>query len=85
VSYNYTGEKLSENSKGGTPNIYELPTHRMGMAVSQKFFSNYEVKLSVDNLLNAGVEKVYHFRGTDYIFSKYKKGSEYSLSITYSL
>jgi outer membrane receptor protein involved in Fe transport len=85
ISYNLTGEKLSENSKGGTPNIYEKAMHKMGASFSQKFLTNYEIKLGVDNIFDQAVEKVYYYRGKEFIFSKYKKGSEYSLSITYSL
>lgn len=85
INYNLTGEKLSENSKGGTPDIFELPKHNVGLSLNQKFLKNYSVSFSIDNILNSPVEKVYHFDGKDYIFSKYKKGSEYSLSITYSL
>jgi outer membrane receptor protein involved in Fe transport len=85
INYNLTGEKLSENSKGGTPNIYELPRHNIGLSFRQKFLENYSLSFSISNILNTATEKVYHFEGKDYIFSKYKKGSEYSLSITYSL
>jgi TonB-dependent receptor len=85
INYNLTGEKLSENSLGGTPDIFELPKHNLGLSFSQKFLKNYSLSFSIDNLLNSPTEKVYHFAGTDYIFSKYKKGSEYSLSVSYSL
>jgi len=62
-----------------------VPSHKIGFSFSQKFLKNYEVKFNADNLLNTPIEKVYHFKGEEYIFSKYKKGSEYSLSVTYSL
>ncbi|MBN2790783.1 MAG: TonB-dependent receptor [Candidatus Delongbacteria bacterium] len=85
INYNLTGEKLSENSKGGTPDIYELPKHNLNFSLSQKFWDNYSVKFGISNILNSATEKVYHYKGEDYIFTKYKTGSEYSLSLSYSL
>ncbi|HAQ60520.1 TPA: hypothetical protein DCR49_00715, partial [Candidatus Delongbacteria bacterium] len=43
INYNLTGEKLSENSIGGTPDIYEVPSHKIGFSFGQKFLKNYEV------------------------------------------
>ena len=48
VNYNLTGEKLSENSKGGTPDIYELPKHSLGASLSQNFRNNYNISFSID-------------------------------------
>ncbi len=85
VNYNLTGEKLSENSKGGTPDIYELPKHSLGASLSQNFRNNYNISFSIDNILDAPTEKVYHYKGEDYIFSKYSTGREFSLSLTYTM
>ncbi len=84
VYYNVFGERLSAVSLGGTPNVYEQPRGMLDLILSQKLFGGFSAKFAAKNLLNEAVEHVHHFEGTDYIYSRFNTGRDFSFGISYT-
>jgi TonB-dependent receptor len=83
--YNIFGERLSEVSLGGTPNIYEQPRGLLDLTLSQRVLQSITVKAGAKNLLDSDIRKVHHYKGVDYISREHKLGRTFSLSFTYNV
>jgi TonB-dependent receptor len=83
--YNVFGERLSEVSLGGTPNIYEQPRGALDVNFSQRLFGGVSIKASAKNLLDSSVRKVHHYKDVDYVSREYKRGRTFSFGVTYSV
>jgi hypothetical protein len=85
IFYNIFGERLSEVSLGGTPNVFEQPSSIFDFTISQKLWYGLSIKASAKNLLNPAMRKVHHFKGKDYVYHEYKRGRSFSIGISYNL
>ncbi len=85
VFYNIFGERLSEVSLGGTPNIYEQPRGLLDLTLSQRVWHSLTLKAGAKNLLDSEVRKVHHYKGEDYVSRSHKLGRTFSLSLTYNV
>lgn len=83
--YNITGERLSEVSLGGTPNVFEQPRHLVNISATQKIWNHLSVKGSVKNLLNQSHSFIHHYQGQEFVRQEYKPGTSYSLGLKYEL
>ncbi|MCE5249708.1 TonB-dependent receptor [bacterium] len=83
--YNIYGRRLSENSLGGTPDVYEKPFPTLNYSFSKNLSSHVRLKMSAKNLLDAEEKKVQDYRGEEFFRSRSGKGRSYSVNITYSL
>lgn len=83
--YNVFGERLSEVSLGGTPNIYEQPRGLLDLTLSQRVWPGLTVKAGAKNLLNSDVRKVHHYKGEDYVSRAHKLGRTFSMSLAYTI
>jgi TonB-dependent receptor len=83
--YNIFGERLSEVSLGGTPNIYEQPRGALDFNFSQRLWGGMGVKVAAKNLLDTSVRKVHHFKDVDYVSREYKRGRTLSFGVTYGV
>jgi hypothetical protein len=69
-------------------NVFEMPRHTIDMAAS-KSFGKLELKAGVQDLLNQAFRLIQdtnrdnEITETDGLFQKYKRGSNYSISINY--
>ena len=85
LSLNSFGDRLSEVSLGGTPDIYEQSFTNMNLVFTQKIFNAFQLKFAAKNLLDAEVKKSHEFKGEEYIYQQYSKGRSFSLGLSYSL
>ncbi|MBD3168888.1 MAG: TonB-dependent receptor plug domain-containing protein [candidate division Zixibacteria bacterium] len=85
LSYSVFGERLSEVSLGGTPDIYEQPRPDMNFVFNQNLWGSIDMKFSVKNILDSSVEKLHTFKGADYIYQSYKRGRTVSLGFSYNI
>ncbi|MBS1913030.1 MAG: carboxypeptidase-like regulatory domain-containing protein [Bacteroidetes bacterium] len=51
LAYNRIGERISSVSVAATPDLVEQPRDRVDFTISQSFLTNYEIKLSVKDIL----------------------------------
>jgi TonB-dependent receptor len=85
LSFNVFGERLSEVGAQGTPDIYEQPLPMLNLILSQGLIRGVAMKMAVKNLFNGSVEKVHHFKDSDYIYQKYDKGRTISVGLSYNI
>jgi TonB-dependent receptor len=83
--YNIFGERLTEVSLGGTPNIYEQPRGVLDFTLSQRLLKGITLKAAAKNLLDSEVRKVHHFKNIDYVSRRHTLGRTFSLGLTYSV
>lgn len=85
IFYNVFGERLSEVSLGGTPNVFEQPRPELNLTLSQRVLPGLNAKFAAKNLLDSSVRKTHEFKGTEYVFRSYQTGRVYSLGLSYSV
>jgi outer membrane receptor protein involved in Fe transport len=83
--YNVFGDRLAEISIGGTPDIFERSRPMLDFMAAQTVFSNFNLRLSVKNILNSSYKLTHEFKGAEYIRTEYKTGTSVSVGIGYSL
>ncbi len=84
INYNMTGPRMVIVSQGGTPNVYDQPNPRLDLKVGKSLGKGFRVSVQAENLLNPADRWTQDFAGKEYIYSSYRTGRRYSLSISYS-
>lgn len=84
VYYHVFGERLSQVSPPGTPNIFEQPAPTLDFIWNQKIRDRWKVSFSAKNLLDGAAEETYTYRGIDYLRSSHRRGTTTSLGVTYT-
>lgn len=85
LSFNRFGERLSEITLSGTPNIYEQPRNMLNLVVSQNLTQNFKLKASFKNMLDASIRKTHMYKGHEYVASEYQMGRTFSVGISYNI
>lgn len=85
VIYNVFGERLSEVSLGGAPDIYEQPRHSLDFTASQALWNGISMKFSAKNLLDAEFKKEHTYKGQSFVYQSYKTGQSFSLGLSYNM
>jgi len=83
--YNVFGERMSEVSLGGTPDVYEQPFNSLDFTLSQKIIGRLQFSVSASNLLDETAKRTQTFEGVEYITSEYRPGRSISVGTSYSL
>ena len=66
-----------------TPCIYEEPLEQLDFTFRQKFYEHWSVGFKIKNLLDPQVKRVYKMdNGKEALRSSYRKGREYSISLS---
>jgi outer membrane receptor protein involved in Fe transport len=76
---------LDRVSYAATPDVYEKPASLLNFSVKWSFTRHFDLKFAANNLLNPDYTKYHSFKGKDYIYSQYKKGSSFSVGLGYNL
>ncbi|MBL9202307.1 MAG: TonB-dependent receptor [Opitutaceae bacterium] len=82
--YNVFGERLSQVSPPGTPNVFEQPAPTLDVVWNQKIRQHWKLSVSAKNLLDRAAEETYTYRGKDYLRSSHRRGITTSLGLTYT-
>jgi hypothetical protein len=85
VAYYYAAERLALISNLNY-DIYEQPAPSLDVVISQKLGKGFKAKFSARNLLNPEVLYTYGVDGptdTEYVYSSYRKGLTFNLSLSY--
>ncbi len=94
VAFNMFGERLVLVTRGGLPDIYELPRPSMGINVSKEVGKGFKITFRAKNIFNPDYKQVYKVQtessnylistdNEDFVYRNYKRGRTYSLSISY--
>lgn len=85
LSYNVSGPKLYNISLFATPDVYEQPVSMLNLKIARRFAENYQMSLTVKNILNSVPSRVLHFNGKNYIAESYPIGRTIGASLTYQI
>lgn len=85
IQFNVFGSRLSEVTKQGTPDIFEMPRPDLNIILSQKFFDTFKLTFKAKNILDSYVHKTQEFKGTEYTTQKYYLGREFTVSFSYTI
>lgn len=80
--YNVFGDRLDIVTRGASPDVYERSFGSLDFKASQKLFGNYKLSFAAKNLLNPDIKFSQEFKGDEFIYLKYKRGTTYSLSLS---
>lgn len=84
LHYNVFGERLSDVSLGGTPDVFEQPRNMLNFTFSQSLVDNLRLKFSARNILDARMERLYRFKGQEYFNTQYDLGTTFALGFSYT-
>lgn len=89
VSYNVQGPKLAVTNAELDPEgirAFEMPRNLIDITANKRFGQHLAVTFKVRDLLNAPIRRSYRFAsGYDFDFDRYRYGTEYVLTLTYSI
>lgn len=81
--YNVTGQRISLVTKGGTPEVYELPFPELNFNINKNLGKYIVVSFKVNNILNSSHKEVYTYKSVDYPFYEYAYGRSFGLGLAY--
>lgn len=84
IYYNILGERLSQVSPPGTPNVFEQPAPTLDLIWNQKFRDRWKLSVNIRNLLDRATEETYTYRDVDYIRSSHRRGVTTSVGLAYA-
>jgi hypothetical protein len=79
--YNVAGARISKVGASGLPDEYEQPRHQVDLTVAQRLGDHFDVKVGVENLLDAPVRFT---QGGDAVVGEYRTGTTATFSATWS-
>ncbi|MCD4793289.1 MAG: TonB-dependent receptor [Bacteroidales bacterium] len=85
VAFNIEGQKLAVVTKGATPNIYKQAYPDLKFNISKNTGKRFNIKFSVNNILDQDYKKTYSYNDEEYIFQSYSLGRTYSFSVSYNI
>lgn len=84
VYFNVFGQRLSQVSPPGTPNVFEQPAPTLDVVWNQRWGRHWKSSLSAKNLLDRASEETYVYRDRKYIRASHQRGVTTSLGLTYA-
>ncbi len=90
IVYGISGERIYSVGTAGLDHIYEKPFGKLDFVWSSKLSKNIDAKFSVDNILNPSFKRVLGDKSTqiinetDLTLREFKRGTGYSLNISYT-
>lgn len=83
ILFNKFGRRVSEVGRNGYNDIEEEGQNLIDLSVSQKFFSLFEAKFTIKNLLGEEKNFYQNVSGVEKLVRKYTTGTGYALTLSY--
>jgi len=83
LNFNVFGPRISNVSVGGTPNVFEQPRPRLDFSIA-KSFGKVALRFRARNLLDPEYRQIHTLNDADFIYSSFRLGRTYSLSVSYT-
>jgi len=83
--YNIFGPRLAVvgSSSPARPNAFEQPVGTLDLTLSQQITEHWRLKFSVRNILDPTIDVTQEFGGEEFIYSSYKRGRSFGMSLSY--
>jgi hypothetical protein len=83
VFYNVTGPYLYNVGEGGTPDVFQQPAPSLDLALGYRISPRLKATLRCKNLLDPEFKRTYIFGDRQYIYESYRRGTDYSLTLSF--
>ena len=83
ANFNVFGPRISNVSRGATPNVVEQPRPTLDVSIA-KSFGPLSIRFRARNLFNPLFEQTQTLKGQDFVFRSYRVGRTFSLGISYT-
>lgn len=83
ILYNVFGKRIFAAGSQGAGDIYEMPYHTLDLTFNTQILKNLSVNLAVGNILNPDIIQQQQFNSGNLDVLRYKKGLDFSLSMSY--
>lgn len=84
LSYNYTGDRLTNIGRNGTPDVYLRGRNSLDFSLAKKF-GDISLACNAKNLFNAPYVWSSSFKGNEFIYNSFQTGVDFGLSLSYNL
>ena len=81
--YNRFGDRISEVGLNGYEDTREKEKNLIDITITKKIFDNFEVKFSINDILNQDHIYLQEINGKDEVVRRYKSGTGYSLGVSF--
>lgn len=81
--FNLFGDRLSEVSLGGTPDVTEKAHGTLDLTASTPVGGGYRLKFSASNLLDQANREVYRYKGQEFTAQEYQSGRSFSVGLSH--
>lgn len=92
LNFNIVGARLVQVQLDGTPDIFDRPVPILDLVFTQQLGQRWLLKGFAKNLLDPSYRQVYtnagnngKYHGETYVYRQYKRGSEFSLGISWKI
>lgn len=83
ANFNVFGPRISNVSRGATPNVVEQPRPTLDMSIA-KTFGRVSVRFRARNLFDPLFEQTQTLNGQDFVFRSYRVGRTFSVGVSYT-
>jgi outer membrane receptor protein involved in Fe transport len=83
LAFNYFGDRLAFNGAEGTPDVYERGRQSLDFIVTKRLGS-LTLRAVAANLINPAYETFATFKDQDFVFTQFRRGRTFKLSVGYT-
>lgn len=84
VLYNVSGARVAQVGRNGIPDTYEQPRHVLDLSAAQGFGTHWDLKLTIENLLDSPVRFTQGKDASQYVAQRYLLGRTAWLLLTFT-
>ncbi|MEM1097009.1 MAG: TonB-dependent receptor [Bacteroidota bacterium] len=81
--YNIFGDRLSVVTEGATPDVFEEGYADLDLTISQRYKSNWRLKVTAKNLLGTDARQIQTFKDTEYTYFGFTRARTLSVGLSY--
>lgn len=83
LNFNVFGPRISNVSRGATPNVVEQPRPTLDFSIA-KSFGRLSLRFRARNLLDPLFQQTQTLKGQEFVFRSYRMGRTFSLGVSYT-
>lgn len=84
LSLNSLGDRMNFIGREGTPDVYDRAINQLDFNLIKKI-GNVNLRLSAQNLLDAKFVLSSKFEGTEYVYSRFQRGTTVTFGVSYTI
>ncbi|MFZ1288803.1 MAG: TonB-dependent receptor [Melioribacteraceae bacterium] len=81
IFYNIFGDRLSIVTEGANPDVFERGYGTLDFKLSKGLFDLFNLSFTAQNILDSDIKFTQEFKGQEYVYSKYRRGKTFAISL----